>query len=96
VRSVILVPTLDLSHQVEKVLLDLMSFCPKELKVVNLANEDSQVFQKSLLGTGSSILVSTPSRVLPFLNNKVCFNGYLYLFIRYLVFKSKITRNLGR
>lgn len=70
-RCLILVPTLDLSHQVEKVLLDLMSFCPKELKVINLANEDSQVLQKTLFGTGCSILVSTPSRVLPFLNSKV-------------------------
>lgn len=77
-RGLILVPTLDLSHQVEKVLQDLMSFCPKELKVINLANEDSLVLQKNLLGLGCNILVSTPSRVLPFVSNKVDLNFFLF------------------
>lgn len=66
VRALILVPSRDLAKQVMDTLAQVMIYCPKELRPLNLAAEASLQLQKSQLAS-CSIVVGTPSRVLPHL-----------------------------
>lgn len=66
VRGAVLVPSRDLAKQVSDALANLMVYCPKEVRVVNLANEDSVQLQRSQLAS-ASIVISTPGKLLPHL-----------------------------
>jgi len=66
VRALILVPSRDLAKQVMDTLAQVMIYCPKELRPLNLAAEVSLQLQKSQLAS-CPIVVGTPSRVLPHL-----------------------------
>lgn len=67
VAVVVLVPSRDLAKQVGETLKELMLYCPKEVRAVNLASEDSHQLQKAALtAPGSKIIViGTPSRLIP-------------------------------
>lgn len=68
VQALILVPTKELARQVTMTAVELLHYCPREVVAMNLAGEESMQLQRSMLSTAPSILVSTPSRLLPHLD----------------------------
>lgn len=65
IAAVVLVPSRDLAKQVMENLKEVMIYCPKEMKAVNLASEESVQLQKSQMSGATVIAVSTPSKLLP-------------------------------
>ncbi|KGG50627.1 hypothetical protein DI09_61p140 [Mitosporidium daphniae] len=70
IRGIILVPTRDLAQQVLGVFNSIMRYCPNEIQLVNLCADSSELFKKSLLSLQPSIVLSTPSLLCKFINNK--------------------------
>ncbi|KAG2039862.1 P-loop containing nucleoside triphosphate hydrolase protein [Suillus americanus] len=69
-RAVILVPTRELSEQVTACLQSLLTYCEKEVIVVNSATGSSTHLQRALLADKPDIVISTPSRALGLLQSK--------------------------
>ncbi|KAG1840456.1 DEAD-domain-containing protein [Suillus subluteus] len=69
-RAVILVPTRELSEQVTACLQSLLTYCEKEIIVVNSATGSSTHLQRALLADKPDIVISTPSRALGLLQSK--------------------------
>lgn len=79
IHSLILVPTKELAKQVHSIIKELTHYLPKSIITVNLASEDKLPVQRALLGGGGgargsssagtpSIVISTPTRILPHLD----------------------------
>ncbi|OMJ20751.1 ATP-dependent RNA helicase dbp9 [Smittium culicis] len=81
-KSLILVPTLELSEQVSKYLQKLVLYCGKSVSVVNGANNGAHyaisqtvalkkklILYRSLISEQPEVVVSTPSRVLQYLKD---------------------------
>ncbi|KAG1831377.1 P-loop containing nucleoside triphosphate hydrolase protein [Suillus variegatus] len=69
-RAVILVPTRELSEQVTACLQRLLTYCEKEIIVMNSATGSSTHLQRALLADKPDIVISTPSRALGLLQSK--------------------------
>ncbi|KAJ3282095.1 ATP-dependent DNA/RNA helicase, partial [Borealophlyctis nickersoniae] len=70
VRALMLVPTRELAEQVHRHIKDMTLYCSKEVVSVNLATADASVGNHgSLLAANPDVIVSTPSKVLAFLDN---------------------------
>ncbi|KAG2141242.1 P-loop containing nucleoside triphosphate hydrolase protein, partial [Suillus clintonianus] len=69
-RALILVPTRELSEQVTACLQSLLTYCEKEVIVVNSATGSSTHLQRALLADKPDIVISTPSRALGLLQSK--------------------------
>ncbi|KIK44666.1 hypothetical protein CY34DRAFT_802429 [Suillus luteus UH-Slu-Lm8-n1] len=69
-RAVILVPTRELSEQVTASLQSLLTYCEKEVIVVNSATGSSTHLQRALLADKPDIVISTPSRALGLVQSK--------------------------
>ncbi|CCG81340.1 ATP-dependent RNA helicase dbp9 [Taphrina deformans PYCC 5710] len=67
-QALILVPTKELSEQVNKTIEKLCQYSQKTIKHLNLANSTSEAAQKPLLLDGPHIVISTPSRALAHMN----------------------------
>ncbi|KAK9703083.1 ATP-dependent DNA/RNA helicase, variant 2 [Basidiobolus ranarum] len=63
-RALILVPTRELAEQVTDHIKKLISYCSKEVSVVNIAGNIPVQLQKPILAEKPDIIVATPSRVL--------------------------------
>ena len=63
VSALILVPTKELAEQVSKVVILFSSYCTRDVRCLNLAQNTSDTVQRSLLSDSPDIIVSTPSRV---------------------------------
>ena len=69
VRCLVLVPTKELARQVTETITDLLHYASRKVTCVNLAGEESLQLQKSLISALPSVLVSTPSRLVPHLQS---------------------------
>ncbi|KAG4303271.1 hypothetical protein PCANB_000572 [Pneumocystis canis] len=67
-KSLILVPTRELSNQVVKNIKELTLYCGKIIKAINLATNISDNTARILISECPEIIVGTPSRVLAHLN----------------------------
>ncbi|PJF18873.1 hypothetical protein PSACC_01285 [Paramicrosporidium saccamoebae] len=81
VRTLILVPTKELARQVAETTTSYLHYAPKELCCLNLAGEESLQLQKSMLAVHPSVLISTPSRLLPHLDSKALLLDSLDFFV---------------
>ncbi|CAG8632741.1 2945_t:CDS:10, partial [Dentiscutata heterogama] len=70
IRSLILVPTRELAEQVTKHINDFLTYCSKEIKVVNIANTTPVQLQRPILSELPDIIVATPSRALAHLDSQ--------------------------
>ncbi|CAG8630858.1 11474_t:CDS:10, partial [Dentiscutata erythropus] len=70
IRSLILVPTRELAEQVTKHTNDFLTYCSKEIKVVNIANTTPVQLQRPILSELPDIIVATPSRALAHLDSQ--------------------------
>lgn len=70
IKSVILVPTKELSNQVTNFINELIIYCGKEIKAVNLNDQISDQLLKSILNEKPEILISTPSKLISILENE--------------------------
>lgn len=70
IKSVILVPTKELSNQVTNFINELIIYCGKEIRSVNLNDQVSDQLLKSILNEKPEILISTPSRLISILENE--------------------------
>lgn len=66
--ALILVPSKELANQVTKVIGDMTMYCSRQVSVSNLAQAESEAVERSVLQMQSSILVSTPSRVVKYMS----------------------------
>ncbi|KAG2150290.1 DEAD-domain-containing protein [Suillus bovinus] len=69
-RAVILIPTRELSEQVTACLQSLLTYCEKEIIVMNSATGSSTHLQRAILADKPDIVISTPSRALGLLQSK--------------------------
>ncbi|KAI9846410.1 MAG: ATP-dependent DNA/RNA helicase [Sclerophora amabilis] len=60
--ALILVPTRELAEQVYKEIEQLVSFCAKDIRFVNLSRKVSEAVLRTLLSDSPDIVVATPSR----------------------------------
>lgn len=67
--GLILVPTRELSEQVQNVVTTFAAFCGKEVRSVNLTQKISDAVQRTMLADCPDLIVSTPSRVLSNIGN---------------------------
>lgn len=67
--GLILVPTRELSEQVQNVVTTFAAFCGKEVRSVNLTQKVSDAVQRTMLADCPDLIVSTPSRVLSNIGN---------------------------
>ncbi|ANZ77998.1 BA75_04868T0 [Komagataella pastoris] len=67
IQAVILVPTRELSVQVDKFLDSLTSFCSKKVKCLNLSNSVSEQIHLAQLSELPEIVISTPTKLLQLL-----------------------------
>ncbi|KAJ9366139.1 hypothetical protein DTO282E5_9174 [Paecilomyces variotii] len=67
--ALILVPTRELSEQVQHVVTKFTSFCGKDVRSVNLAQKVSDAVQRAMLADFPDIVISTPARVISNLNS---------------------------
>lgn len=66
IRAIIMVPTRELARQVASTCLELMHYFPREISILDLCGEDSLQAQRTkLCGSSPSILISTPTRIIP-------------------------------
>lgn len=70
IRALLLVPTKELARQVSETITGLLHYFPREVSSLNLAGEESSQLQKSMLVSRPTLLVATPSRILPHLDAK--------------------------
>ena len=64
----VLVPTKELAEQVFRMVEKLEQFCGKSVRAVNIAQNESEQVQRSLLAESPDIVVATPSRALLHIN----------------------------
>ncbi len=69
VKSLILVPTRELSEQVTKLFSSLTLYCGKQIKIANIGASTSIQVQQSLLQQIPDVVISTPSRALTQIKN---------------------------
>lgn len=74
VKSIVLVPTKELSAQVSLFIEKLLMFCNQQIRVVNLSSGVSASVLKSVLVNVPDILVSTPSKLILTLKENVTTN----------------------
>ncbi|ODM20674.1 ATP-dependent RNA helicase dbp9 [Aspergillus cristatus] len=67
--GLILVPTRELSEQVQNVVTTFAAFCGKEVRSVNLTQKVSDAVQRTMLADCPDLIVSTPARVLSNIGN---------------------------
>lgn len=67
--GLILVPTRELSEQVQNVVTSFATFCGKEVRSVNLTQKVSDAVQRSMLADCPDLVVSTPARVVSNIGN---------------------------
>lgn len=67
--GLILVPTRELSEQVQNVVASFTAFCGKEVRSVNLTQKVSDAVQRNMLADCPDLVVSTPARVLSNIGN---------------------------
>jgi ATP-dependent RNA helicase DDX56/DBP9 len=67
--ALILVPTRELSEQVQRVIVSFSSFCGKDIRSVNLTQKVSDSVQRAMLADVPDIVISTPARVVSNVNN---------------------------
>ncbi|ODV98286.1 hypothetical protein PACTADRAFT_185244 [Pachysolen tannophilus NRRL Y-2460] len=67
IRSIVLVPTRELSNQVTNFIEKLTLYCGKVVKVLNLSSNINENIQISLLSENPEIIVSTPSKLVKIL-----------------------------
>ncbi|EED19162.1 ATP dependent RNA helicase (Dbp9), putative [Talaromyces stipitatus ATCC 10500] len=67
--ALILVPTRELSEQVQRVIVSFSSFCGKAVRSVNLTQKVSDSVQRAMLADVPDIIISTPARVVSNVNN---------------------------
>ncbi|ODV73558.1 ATP-dependent DNA/RNA helicase CYBJADRAFT_167591 [Cyberlindnera jadinii NRRL Y-1542] len=67
IKAIILVPTRELATQVHSFMGKLVAFCGKEVKLLNLASGVSDSVQTSLLLENPEVIISTPSKLMSFL-----------------------------
>lgn len=60
IAALILVPTQELAAQVSKAFASFVSFCAKDVRVVNLTRKVSEDVQRSLLADMPDVVVTTP------------------------------------
>lgn len=70
VKSIILAPSKELSHQIYNVVRDLTVKCSREVRCVDVAPQVELSVQKPLLVEKPDIVVGTPSRILQHLRAK--------------------------
>ncbi|TGZ85323.1 ATP-dependent RNA helicase DBP9 [Ascodesmis nigricans] len=63
-RALVLVPTKELADQVLRMAEKLKKYCDKAVKVVNIAQNVSEMVQRTLLADNPHVVVATPSRAL--------------------------------
>lgn len=68
VKALILVPTKELARQVTETTQGLLYYFPKSITCINVAGEESIQLQRSILSSRPTIIVTTPSRILPHLD----------------------------
>lgn len=83
IKAVILVPTKELSNQVHKFINELIIYCGKEIKAVNLNDQISEQLQNSILNEKPEILISTPSKLISILEEQN--KGLNLMDLKYLV-----------
>lgn len=71
VKSIILVPTRELSSQVSQFLEKLLVYCNNKITTVNLSSNTSDLVLNSLLMSKPNILVSTPAKLIQVLEENV-------------------------
>ena len=59
-------PTKELAEQVFRLVEKLEQFCGKSVRAVNIAQNESEQVQRSLLAESPDIVVATPSRALTY------------------------------
>ncbi|KAM4748352.1 putative ATP-dependent RNA helicase DDX56 [Rhinophrynus dorsalis] len=64
VRVLILVPTKELGQQVQQMIRQLISYCARDIKVVDISGQTEVSAQRPILMEKPDIVVGTPSRVL--------------------------------
>lgn len=69
-KSVVLVPTKELANQVTSFLNDLIIYCGREIRCMNLNDQVSDRLLKSILNEKPEILISTPARLITILENQ--------------------------
>lgn len=69
IKSIILVPTRELSNQVFQFLEKLLLYCNTNIGVINLSSNLSDQVLQSLLLNKPEILISTPSKLITYLEN---------------------------
>ncbi|ORX85165.1 DEAD-domain-containing protein [Basidiobolus meristosporus CBS 931.73] len=69
IRALILVPTRELAEQVTDHIKKLITYCTKEISVVNIAGNIPVQLQKPMLAEKPDVIVATPSRVLAHLES---------------------------
>lgn len=70
IRALLLVPTKELARQVSETITGLLHYFPREVSSLNLAGEESPQLQASMLASRPTLVVATPSRILPHLDAK--------------------------
>ncbi|CUM65197.1 uncharacterized protein PRCAT00002825001 [Priceomyces carsonii] len=71
VKSIIMVPTKELSHQVTQFIDKLVMFCNSQIKCLDLSTNLSEQVLSSLLVNAPQIIVSTPSKLIQSLEKNV-------------------------
>ncbi|KIJ20692.1 hypothetical protein PAXINDRAFT_160225 [Paxillus involutus ATCC 200175] len=69
-RALILVPTRELSEQVNTCLQGLLTYCDREVTISNAASGTAVHLQRTLLADNPDIVIATPSRALGLLQSK--------------------------
>ncbi|KAJ5595258.1 ATP-dependent RNA helicase dbp9 [Penicillium hispanicum] len=69
ITALILVPSLELGAQVQKVITSFTAFCGKAVRSINLAQKIGEEVQRTMLADIPDVVVSTPSRVVNNINN---------------------------
>lgn len=69
ITALILVPSLELGAQVQRVITSFTAFCGKAVRSINLAQKIGEEVQRNMLADIPDVVVSTPSRVVNNINN---------------------------
>ncbi|XP_075711483.1 putative ATP-dependent RNA helicase DDX56 [Rhinoderma darwinii] len=70
IRVLILVPTKELGHQVQKMVRQLTTYCARDIKIADISGQADVSAQRPILMEKPDIVVGTPSRVLIHINQK--------------------------